>query len=503
MTKICKKSKLLALNTITSLIFQLTTIICGFVVPRLILGHYGSEVNGLVNSIVQYLSIIGFLEFGVGAVVQSSLYKPLADNDYIGISKIIASASLFFRKIAIILLVYICGLIVFYPLLVNSQFDWLYTAGLIVAISISSFSQYYFGVVDRLLLTAAQRGYVQYSAQIVTILINTVACVILIHLNASIHMVKLATSLIFLIRPIFLRLYVNRMFKINRNIAYVGEPIKQKWNGAAQHFAAVILDGSSIIILTVFSTLTNVSIYSVYWLVVVGIKYFIIALSSGLQSLFGELWAKQDLNELIKTFGRTEWFFHNIAVFLFGCTAVLITPFVSVYTSGINDANYWHPLFGAMLALAHMGHGLRMPYNIMILAAGKYRETQSIYIVATVINIGLACLLVPYIGLVGVAVGTMCALYYQAVWMAYYISKNLIHWPIQKFWKQIMVDILILLTAGVVSYFLDTSAKSYYTWVKVSLKITLVWLVVICIFNGLFYREYFVKKNSKFNNWTM
>ena len=39
----------LKLNTISSLFHQITAVICGFVVPRVILGAYGSDVNGLVN----------------------------------------------------------------------------------------------------------------------------------------------------------------------------------------------------------------------------------------------------------------------------------------------------------------------------------------------------------------------------------------------------------------------------------------------------------------------
>lgn len=41
----------LAKNTASSLIYQVTTLICGFIVPRLILSAYGSAVNGVVNSI--------------------------------------------------------------------------------------------------------------------------------------------------------------------------------------------------------------------------------------------------------------------------------------------------------------------------------------------------------------------------------------------------------------------------------------------------------------------
>lgn len=82
------RKKLLALNTSTSLFYQVTTIICGFILPRLILQSFGSEVNGLVNSITQFLAIISFLELGVGSVIQSSLYKPLAEKNNDQISKV-------------------------------------------------------------------------------------------------------------------------------------------------------------------------------------------------------------------------------------------------------------------------------------------------------------------------------------------------------------------------------------------------------------------------------
>ena len=63
------KGKVVFYNSIAPLIYQVTTIICGFILPRLILSHFGTEINGLVNSITQFLGVIAFLELGVGAVV--------------------------------------------------------------------------------------------------------------------------------------------------------------------------------------------------------------------------------------------------------------------------------------------------------------------------------------------------------------------------------------------------------------------------------------------------
>lgn len=494
------RKKRLIYNTVSSLIFQVTTIICGFILPRLILNAFGSSVNGLVNSIAQFLGIISFLELGVGAVVQSTLYKPLAENKQDDVSKIISSANKFFRRLAQILTVYVIVLVIFYPLFAAKEYGFWYTATLIVAISISSFAQYYFGIVNRLLLTADQRGYVQYTAQTIAVVGNTVACYILIMLGCSIQVVKLTTSIIYLIQPFAIYLYVRSHYRIDTKIKYDKEPIPQKWNGIAQHVAAVILDGTDTVVLTLFATLEDVSIYSVYFLVVKGVKQLFMSMTNGITSLIGELWARQELAELKKTFGWTEWVIHTGTTFVFGVTAVLIVPFVKVYTLGIDDANYIQPLFAALIVTANAVHCLRLPYNIMILAAGHYKQTQNNYIIAAIINIVVSVFAVKTWGLIGVAIGTLLAMGYQTVWMAWYDSKKLIQWPFANFLKQITVDIITVILCSIVSRVFTMMTISYFGWIINAIEVAVVWLVIMVIINLIFYRDKVLKlvSNLKF-----
>lgn len=482
------RKRRLFLNTFSSLIFQIVTIICGFILPRLILKAYGSEVNGLVNSITQFLGIISFLELGVGAVVQSSLYKPLAEHDDDQVSRVIKSANKFFHTIAGILLIYVFFLVIFYPRFAKQNFGYWYTASLIIAISISSFAQYYFGIVNRLLLNADQRGYIQYNTQTLAVIINTVACYILIVAGCSIQVVKLATSLIYLIQPFLVYLYVRHHYNINRKITYTEEPIKQKWNGIAQHVAAVILDNTDIVVLTTFSSLTAVSIYSVYYLVIKGVKQLFMSLTGGIESLLGELWAKQDLKKVNKVFSWTEWSIHTATVFIWGVTAIAIVPFIRVYTRGINDADYIQPLFAALIVAANAGHCLRLPYNIMILAAGHYKQTQNSYIIAAILNVVISILAVKKYGLIGVAIGTLIAMMYQTIWMAWYDSKNLIKWPFAKFIKQMIVDIITI----VIMYFaikpFHMMNISYTYWIVYAIIVSAISLFIIILINLIFYR---------------
>ena len=200
------REKRLAANTVSSLMLQLCTIICGFILPRMILAGFGSNVNGMINSITQFLGFISFLELGVGSVIQSSLYKPLADKDNETISKIIVSGQKFFSRLAMILFVYVCILMGSYPFFAKQDFSIVYTSTMVAILSISSFAQYYFGIVNSILLNADQKGYVSNITQIVTLILNTVVCIVLIKRGASIHIVKLTTSLIYVIRPLYLSL---------------------------------------------------------------------------------------------------------------------------------------------------------------------------------------------------------------------------------------------------------------------------------------------------------
>ena len=159
--------KKLILNTIMSLLLQITAVICGFIVPRLMLQYYGSKINGLVQSIAQFLQIISFLELGVGQVIQSSLYKPLSVGSTEGISQVLKSGTTYFRKIAYAILVYICLLTMIFPYMVNGEYGWNYTVSLIFSMGIGLFAQYYFGLIDKILLNADQKMYIQ-NANLIT-----------------------------------------------------------------------------------------------------------------------------------------------------------------------------------------------------------------------------------------------------------------------------------------------------------------------------------------------
>ena len=117
------RKKKAVINIFGSVSLQLVTVICGFIVPRLIIGAYGSDVNGIINSATNFLNYITLLDAGVGGVVRAALYKPLAEENYIKVSGVLRSAEMFFRRICAVFVLYAVVLSCFFPYLIDEKLN--------------------------------------------------------------------------------------------------------------------------------------------------------------------------------------------------------------------------------------------------------------------------------------------------------------------------------------------------------------------------------------------
>ena len=168
---------------------------------------------------------------------------------------------------------------------------------------------------------------------------------------------------------------------------------------------------------------------------------------------------------------------------------MLILPFIQVYTSGINDANYQVPLFALLITLAHAGHCLRLPYDLLILAAGHFRQTQRCHITAALLNIAVSVLTVKLWGLAGVALGTLCAMAYQTVWMALYDSRHILHVPIRGFWIHLLADGLTALPAGLLCSRISMRTVSVGAWLLLAAETAGLWALTAIGINWLFFGD--------------
>lgn len=454
----------LFLNTGSAVLNQIITLICGFILPQLIISHYGSVTNGLLSAITQFLAFFSMMDMGVGAVAQASLYKPLADNDQDGISRVLISSRRFFKKIGYLLCVYTVALMIYFSLIVDHSNGYLATVILVGAIAFSSLVNYLFGIVYQQLLNADQRSYVQLSISALTTVLNTAFGVILIKMNATIEMVKLLAAIVILLRPVLLKLYVDRYYNLNFKLPITEEPIKQKWNGLTQHIAVYILNHADTVILTMFSTLENVSIYYVYHLVTNGLQKMIESLMPGISALLGNMLAKGETKKLNNAFETFELIIHIFVTIVYCIAGIMILPFVDIYMKGVTDANYIVPAFAVLIVAASGSYCLRMPYNIMVLAAGHFKQTQTSAIIEAAVNVVISVLLVSRYGLIGVAIGTLVAMLYRTIYLAWYLKNSILNRPFKYFLKHVVVDAAVIAVVIFSTRWISVAMTSWIDW---------------------------------------
>ncbi len=484
-----KRSKYAQLNIITSLAFEIITLLCGLVIPRFMIGAFGSEVYGATASIAQFLAYIALLEGGIGGVARAALYRPLVDGDTHKLSMLSVEIKRFFYKIAYIFGAYVIVLACLFKRISNLEaLDWISTAILVVVISISTFAQYFIGISNSILLQAAQKSYVTNIVSLAGTVLNTAMVLLLIRLDCSIITVKLVSSCVFALKPIAMWLYVKKHYTLTK--CKPSEPqLKQKTTALGQHLAYFLHSNMDIVLLTWLSDLASVAVYTVYNMVVSGIQKLTASFTSGMEALFGDMLAKDENGKLNKTFGYYETLISTVSGILFSITAVMIVPFVKIYTDGIDDADYIAPAFAILLVMSALLYSLRMPYHATVMAAGHFKQTRWAAYGEALINLVLSILFISAFNLVGVIIGTVAGTLYRFIYYVIYLSKNILNRNPLQFLKRIAINTLsfassFLLGRIIVSCF---DITNFGIWIFAAICVSIVTFIIIVLINGLVY----------------
>lgn len=486
------RTKKVVLNSSIAIVGQIVSLICSFILPRLILTHFGSAYNGITSSISQFIECVVLLRAGVGGVTRAALYKPLAEGDNEAISGIVNATQNFMRKVAYIFAAGLVVLACVYPFAVSDEFDWFFSFSLVLILGISTFAQNYFGITYQILIQSDQKNYIYSIVSIFSTVLNTIIASTLILLGAGIHIVKLGSAIAFSLNPILLNLYVKRKYRLDPAIKPNTKAISQRWDAFAQQVAAFINNNTDLVILTLFTNLKEVSVYTVYYMIANRLKTLVLTLTTGIEASFGNVLAKGEFNVLQKSFKIYELLIFSVSTFVFTCTMILIEPFIMVYTFGVNDVNYSRVVFGMLMCVNQFLFCIRLPYQMLTDAIGHFKQTRNGAIFEAVMNICLSIILVIKYGIIGVTIGTLCALLFRTFQYAIYSSRVVLKRNIGVMIKLLFVSICEgLCSVCIMNFFkrikLIPTINSYFNWILFAICTALVTTIVIIMGSVIFY----------------
>lgn len=479
------------INIILSLIQQGAALICGLILPKMMIGAFGSEANGAIASIATFLSYITLLDGGIGAVTRSALYRAFAGKSEEQISAIFYETKRLYRKIAIAFLIYVLFIAFFFKQIShNIAFDYWYSFSLVLVVALSTFAEYFIGITYSLLIQADQSQYIISIISTASTVLNTVLCVLLIRLKYDILTVKLLSAVVFVLKPIALAVYAKKHYKLAK-VTSGEKMLTQKGSAIGQHLAWVLHNNTDVTVLTVFKDLTLVSVYSVYNMVIGQLRNLISSFTSGMEAVFGNMLANNEKNTLQRTFGYYETLLSLVSVSVFSTAAVMIASFVHLYTIDVADVEYVYPTFGVALMMASLLYCLRVPYEHMVIAAGHFRQTNMAAYGEAAINIVVSIVLVIRFGLIGVAIGTVVATLFRFVYYVRYLSQNLLNRPINRWIKRMLINTVscvLIITLGnrIILFF---NIGGYLIWAVSGAAVLFLAGIITLGINYAFYRN--------------
>lgn len=405
---------------------QLLAMILGVLVPKFVLTNYGSEINGLISSVTNIYACIALIEAGIAATSCQALYKALSKDDRNGVNSVMAATNGFYRRTGVLYSALIVLFSLLYPLLVKSEIDFLTVFLVILFNGLGNVVNYFFHGKYLFLLKADGKNYVRSGIEIFTNAAKHVSKIVLISLGFDVVAVQFAAMLVSFLQMIYIASYVKKHYSwLDLSVKPDYDSISQSKHVLVHEINYLITTNVDTVLLTVFSTLRQVSVYSLYNLLYSLVVRVVHSVQEAIE--FKVAYAfHTDREKFSKLFKTYEIYFITFSFAL--CTAVtyFALPFIALYTKGIDDVDYlpkFLPLAFAMVTLVTVG---KYPSLSIVHVANRFKETQTSAIIESALNIVLSIALIHFYGLYGVLIGTIISALYRSVYLIEFINKKVI-----------------------------------------------------------------------------
>ncbi|WP_051940211.1 lipopolysaccharide biosynthesis protein [Stenoxybacter acetivorans] len=484
-------------NISANLLLQIINTVGSFILPPLIIVYYGSEINGMIASAKQFISYLTLLEAGVGAAGIVALYQPLARGDIALRNRILASVRRLYRFSGSLFIPALILLACVYAWITRHELSPQLTLIMVLLLGFINVLDFFLFGTYRVLLAADQKQYVLSAVQAVSVVGNVAASYVLIKWGYSIVAVQCVASAVLLLKIGLTAFYVRHTysdlhFHWHKKNAY---HIEQTWDVLFHQLCALVIFSSPLVLITLFLTLKDASVYAVYALVFMGVKLFLQTASQGMQAIFGHTLH----GELAKTqqhFLRYEIIFFCALGWIYSATAILFMPFITLYTANMTDADYHQPTLALMFLLAGFIENCRIPAVTLIMAAGHYRQTKPQALLETGINLIASVILIRHYGLAGLLGGAVLSFLLRGAEMVYYSHRRIIHLSQWRTYVLIIGTAVLAtaLTAAGIFALREQTINNYAAWLQTATAVSLVCAVLF----GVWYRLWTVfRKNTQ------
>lgn len=384
------RTKLSFLNAISAMILTLVNGLLGIVVTRLVISYFGSDFNGLNSTANQIINVLLILEGGFTLASNVALFGPISSEDYLTSNGILRATRSKFKKIGILFLIAGTLIAIAYSFAAKTYLTKDFVFTVIFMAVVPQAVNLYFATVYRVLLQTQQKEYVISGFTAVTIGLGHLVNIILILNNGQMWMVRFVTMCFALANSLLITVYARCKNKfIDFSVDPKPELIRGTNDVMAQKITGVIYTSWPIVFLSISSSGGTMlaSVYAVYNNVFVMIKALLHGIIDAPRLGFGQMLTEKSKDEVWPAFKEYEY----LAIFFTFITMTtacgMILPFISIYTRGVTDINYYDKLIAVLMVLIGTVEMIHIPSGHMINMSGNFKTSKNFQIIACILLI--------------------------------------------------------------------------------------------------------------------
>ncbi|MBQ4545098.1 MAG: polysaccharide biosynthesis C-terminal domain-containing protein [Oscillospiraceae bacterium] len=478
-------------NLLSGVLYQVVLIALSFLLPRLYLENFGSEVNGVLSTIKQIFVYMLLLESGVGLAATQALYKPVAEKNHNKINSVISATHSYYVKVGVMYALTVLLIALVYEYIIPTGIKPGVVFGIVILTALPQLFSYFFQAKYRILLEVDGRKYVITNSETILQLLSNVAKILVILLTNNLLLMQLSYCILSLLQLLYVYVHAKRRYKwlsIKTQPDY--EAISQRKSVLVHQISGMVFNNTDILLLSFLCDFRVVSVYTIYNIFFSQIQTFITSIISGFSFVLGQMF-HTDRTKFIKVYDVYETFYIMATFVIYTLMAVFLLPLIQIYTKGINDANYTNSLLVILFVVMNLLSNGKLPSNHVLEYSGKFEETRSHAIWEMIINIAVSIVSILKWGICGAILGTIVALLYRGTMMIYYSNRKVLMRGMFHTYKLWIVNGAVF-AALMAIFYVDSFSGLSFTKLLIKGIIHSFWIVPLYIgVNYIFFKRAF------------
>ncbi|MDF0727757.1 hypothetical protein PY093_13845 [Cytobacillus sp. S13-E01] len=417
-----------------------------FVSRTVFITYLGVEYLGISGLFTSILAMLALAEAGIGSSIMYSLYKPVAENDHGKINQLMRLYRNAYLVIALIVLFFGLSIMPFLEYFIkNSSIE---SINLIYLIFLLNTVVPYLYLHKNSFLNVCQKGYIVTGVYSVSSIISTALKIGILYYTQNFILYLVVESFITLTTSIILAFIVNKLypFLTEKVMTKLDDDTKQNIirNVKAivlQNIGVFLVFGTDNIIISSFISVTAVGLYANYLMLIEICRTFINQIFNNLYHSVGNLVANET-KEKVYSIYKVSWLLNFWLYSFFSIIlAIMLEPFIILW---IGSEFLMSESVLIVLVILFYERGMRNSITTVKTTAGIFHEDRFAPLCQAALNLTFSIILVQYIGIIGVFIGTLISAIAVPFWTTpYLVYKKVFEKPVINYFKQYLFFLVV------------------------------------------------------------